>query len=423
MIALRGTLYRPPGQVGRGLWRLLWASALPVAFLLAPSLQFLPNADTAMPTSSRLTAAPAERLPEEKAEAKPEQKRRAEDETPRAEIPPGKLRNKTGVDADEAMLWALLPGGGQFALGNYEAGISQAVLFLTAVGLTRHYTHSPDYIPDKERAVEFDTLNIYLAQELQRRELLYRDLPVFNETPYDRLLRMTRDGRTVEINPLLEYGPYDRLSVATVNAEMAAQTAQHVLLYSVYSTYRDLGRAPGPEDGYFDLASSPFRFKYISDPYIFLPILLLLASSAGDSGGGRTTLVPPGMKSGHGDLYANVVSFNAGVSEEAFFRGVLNTSFSRSFGPMTGGFLSGLIFGLAHYDGSISSVGFPTLAGFYFAYVSFLNGYDIRPGIALHFWWDVIVISLEVRQWKEDRRVGLKPQEVHYMPTLFQYRF
>ena len=339
-------------------------------------------------------------------------------------IPAGKVRNQTAVGADEAMLWSLLPGGGQIALGNYQTGISQAVLFASAMGMARHYVSSPDYIRAADRSVEFDPVQIYVAQELQRRDLLYRDLPIFNETPYDRLARMTRDGRTVEINPLIEYGGYDRLSVATVNADMAGQTAQHVLFYSVYSTYRDVGRAPGQEEDYFDLASSPFRPQYLTDPHVFVPLLILLASAAADSGsGGRTTLVPPGMKSGQGDLYTGVISFNAGVSEEAFFRGVLNTSFSRRWGPTGGGALSGVLFGLAHYDGTAGSVGFPTLAGFYFAYIHFLNGYDIRPGIALHFWWDVIVIALEVKRWKEDRRVGLNQQQVHYMPTLFQYRF
>ncbi len=328
------------------------------------------------------------------------------------------------MSADDAMLWSILPGGGQIALGNYQAGIAQALLFLSAGGMARHFVSQPDYIKGADRAVEFDIFQIYLSNEMQRRNLLYRDIPVFNETPYERILRMTRDGRLTEINPLLEYGPYDRLSVSTVNAELAAQSAQHVLLYSVYSTYRDLGRAPAHESGYFDLASSPFRPQYLIDPHVFLPLLILAASAAASpSSGGRVTLVPPGMKSGHGDLYTGVISFNAGVSEEAFFRGFLNTSFSRSMGPLLGGLLSGVLFGAAHFDGTLASVSFPTVAGFYFAYLHYTNGFDIRPGIALHFWWDVIVIALEVRNWKEDRRVSLNQQQVHFMPTLFQYRF
>lgn len=337
---------------------------------------------------------------------------------------PQQLPSSTGgSDSDTAMLLAMIPGMGQLYLGNVEAGLTQAVLFGSFLGLAKHYTRQPDYIKAEDRSVEFDPFQIYLAQELHRRNFLHQELPVFNETAFHRTMRMTKDGRTVEINPLLEYGPYDRTSVATVNAEMAGQTAQHVLFYSIYSTYRDLGHAPNHEDGYVDLGLAPFRYQYLSDPMVFLPLAVLAISAATDRSVGRRTLVPPGMKSGQGDLYTGVISFNAGVSEEAFFRGVLNTSFTRSMGPVGGGALSGLIFGLAHYDGSPASITFPTLAGFYFAYLHYLNGFDIRPGIALHVWWDVIVIALEVKQWKEDRRASIKPNEVHYMPTLFQYRF
>jgi len=332
----------------------------------------------------------------------------------------------------KAALWGIFPGAGQIYLGNYTAGVTQSLLFLSTLGMTGHYVRKNDYIPYEDRTISFDLMDSYFAQMLIDTGYTYYDIPIFTETPAHRLVRMWKEKKLAELNPLLEYGEYSRLNYTSSNADLASQTMMHVMFYSIYSAYRDGkgARAANPNETFFDLMSAPFRPKYFLDPFVLSPLLLLAGAAAASphSNWGRI-LTSPGMKqSGHLAFYTFATSLNAGVGEEAFFRGFMNDSLAHSFrdsvipGPVLAALVSGTLFGAAHL-GSYDNVLPQTLMGYYLAFLQHRNGYDIRPGIALHFWWDMIIFGFEYMAYKEDRNVDRGQREVYLMPTLFQFRF
>lgn len=83
------------------------------------------------------------------------------------------------------------------------------------------------------------------------------------------------------------------------------------------------------------------------------------------------------------------IALLAPVVEEMFFRGVLFPGFSKRFGLIIGGFLSALLFAIAHVDPHLYGRIF--LSGILFAFLYFKTR-SIWPGIACHF----IVNSLAV---------------------------
>ncbi|HKJ87843.1 MAG TPA: CPBP family intramembrane glutamic endopeptidase, partial [Gammaproteobacteria bacterium] len=79
------------------------------------------------------------------------------------------------------------------------------------------------------------------------------------------------------------------------------------------------------------------------------------------------------------------------VGEEAFFRGVVNDTTSRSWGPWVGVPVSAAVFGLAHSGRSgTASVAGASLYGLYLGALHVRNGYHLGEGVALHFWWDFL---------------------------------
>ncbi|MEJ5273027.1 MAG: hypothetical protein WH035_02755, partial [Spirochaetota bacterium] len=161
---------------------------------------------------------------------------------------------------------------------------------------------------------------------------LYKEIPLISESQYDRIHRLIQYKKLIEINPLIEYGSYQRETYATTGELLLSQSAQHVLFYSVYSSYRDAGAIKPPtqnQETYFDLAFAPFQPKYLFNPYFLIPIGALLVFTGYETmhppKNPDWTLLYPGMKrSGYMGFYVTTISFNAGVSEEAFFRGFLN---------------------------------------------------------------------------------------------------
>lgn len=332
---------------------------------------------------------------------------------------------RSGKSAYRAALLGIIPGAGQIYLGNYAAGITQAALFGSFLTLDKSYTSRWDYILPEERGVEFDPMLAVLADELDRRGFLYLDYPLFSEARLERTLRMIRGQKLYERNPLFEYGPYNRFNFTSANSDLASQSALHVMFYSIYSSYRD-GGAYGPyrNENFGTLLAAPFRPKYLTQPDVFLPLLLLLGGGAAlGPKAYPVTLVSPGMKNGgHLAFYITGTSLNAAVGEEAFFRGYLNHTMTGSLGPTWGAIASGTIFGAAHYPMTSTPV-VQTALGIYLGFMHQRHGFDMGPGIALHFWWDIIALGLEFQRAIEDPNVDQGVAQVHYMPTLFQFRF
>lgn len=342
-----------------------------------------------------------------------------------------------------AALLGIVPGVGQAYVGNYYTGATQAGFFLSTYNLERYYRSQPDYINYKDRDVKFDLNDAVVGYTFQKNGWVYNDLPLkatvqnndqyqnmsfalFSETRYDRDLRLWKERQLAEENTFVKYGNYSRTSRNTVNADMLNNPVLSTMMYSVYSAYRDaggLGEARKSET-LAQIAFAPFNPDILKKPEVFIPITLFAAYFAAFSKTGDPILLPSSVKR-DGSLYMQsfVDGISPAIGEEAFFRGYLNHSLSSNYGPVAGVGTSSLLFMLAHEGNSDAREGRPArfLAGVYLGWIHYKNGYDIRPGSAVHFWNNFLIGLASMSQYKADPNYNKGQRDVFFMPIQFTF--
>jgi membrane protease YdiL (CAAX protease family) len=186
-------------------------------------------------------------------------------------------------------------------------------------------------------------------------------------------------------------------------------------MYNTFYHYQQASLAPSQAErqkeyeqplytgSFTDTLAAPFRWKNLSTPWTFVPILLAggmlvnnylsdpiparnYHSSWGDEG---KFILAEGM----------TVPFGSGFSEEALFRGFVQ----REFHHYTGSFgaalvLQSLLFTSVH-PSTYQPVAF--VGGLYFGYVTHVFDGNIEPAIASHFWIDFISATLLYFQFRK----------------------
>jgi len=189
--------------------------------------------------------------------------------------------------------------------------------------------------------------------------------------------------------------------------------AQQIYVTGLYAGIRDLrlrAKDPGwpPQDpsSTTRLVTAPFRPSVLKSPWVW--------GAMGVGGGLNYVLArnAPGRRA-YADLrrmrylggsfgregalaaytaYWIPISLGAGVSEEALFRGLIQTDFERHWGPRSGLWAASALFGAAHAfpidDDSLARVAFATVGGLYFGGLFQREGYRLAKPIAAHFWFD-----------------------------------
>lgn len=347
-----------------------------------------------------------------------------------------------------AALLGFFPGLGQAYLGNIPAAGVQAGLFLGITGARSEFASRPDYIEYDNREVKFDYKDALFGYYAQRNGLVYNDdptgallkkggfpedknIPYPPETKFGRDLRLLKEGQLGELNPYLKYGDYTRTSRNTVYADMLSNPMLSVMFYSIYSSYRDAGGL-GEEkkkETFADIAYAPFNIDVLKKPLVFIPILAIAALtglSESTPDGSNPILGPKSVKTdGSLHLSAFVGGISPAIGEEAFFRGYLNENMIRRYGNVPGIGLSSLFFMLAHEGNNDASDGRVSrfLAGAYLGYLHSISGFDIRPGSAVHFWYNFILGLAEISRYKADENYSKSQKEVYYMPLQYSLRF
>jgi membrane protease YdiL (CAAX protease family) len=59
------------------------------------------------------------------------------------------------------------------------------------------------------------------------------------------------------------------------------------------------------------------------------------------------------------------------------------------------------------------------LGGVYLGYIHMKHGYDIRPSIAAHFWWNFIIGISQIAKYKSDPNYDKSQREVFFMPISY----
>jgi membrane protease YdiL (CAAX protease family) len=107
-------------------------------------------------------------------------------------------------------------------------------------------------------------------------------------------------------------------------------------------------------------------------------------------------------------LYTLGISFNAGVTEEAVFRGYLLPMLTQSWGSRfhLANTTQALLFGSAHYskENGMSAVIGASAFGLYAGWLTRRNAWSVREAAFIHFWWDVIALPVALLTQEESAR-------------------
>lgn len=328
-----------------------------------------------------------------------------------------------------ASLLGIIPGLGHAYLGDYKSMGAHLGAFSLFFSVGSAYASKPDYISPENRQVRFDLYDAIFGYFFQKNGYVYTDLPLFSETKFDRNLRLFQERQLAEVNTFMKYGPYTRSSRSTLISDAMGNPILSTTLYSIYSSYRDAGGLGEykKSESILDLAYSPFNPRVLKSPLVLAPILVLAGLFALEPKDPNNPILIQRSTKRDGTLYA--VSFINGMSpaigEEAFFRGYLNHNLSMAFGPYWGIGISGFIFMLAHEGNSDAEEGrlARLLAGWYLGMLHVLAGYDIRPSVALHFWWNFLIGLSQIQKYKADPNWNKTQQEVFYMPIQYTFTF
>ena len=176
------------------------------------------------------------------------------------------------------------------------------------------------------------------------------------------------------------------------------------------------------EESIGELAMAPFQFRFLKRQSTWIPLAMAGALSALDLSRSDKSLEKGGLKRSFGPedaLFASATSYNAGLWEEAVFRGWLMPVVREYYGSDLVANLSvAALFSLAHISAE-NPIPWPQFAlGYYLGQVTLDNSWSIAEAIFVHAWWDVIVISaaysLEKTTGRSRPMVMLPPLQIYF---------
>lgn len=157
--------------------------------------------------------------------------------------------------------------------------------------------------------------------------------------------------------------------------------------------YRFLGP---PRESARDLLVAPFRFDHLLRPTTLVPlglvgtfIPLMIHKYRKNHKGADWTLSADDFG------FGGAMSYNAGVTEEAAFRGWLYPVAYQYMGEnfWLANSAQSLVFAGLHYDRDNLPLPLPQLLmGFYLGWVTKRNNWSLSESIFIHSWWDMILL-------------------------------
>lgn len=182
---------------------------------------------------------------------------------------------------------------------------------------------------------------------------------------------------------------------------------QDVGFLSAYDVYRhrlqdELG-VPTSHSSVSDLLAAPVHLEKLARPTVLVPLAILAAASiysvrhdlSAGNNGGRALRAFEGYRATDA-FTTGGLSYLAGTSEEAFFRGFVMSYLQHrwDWNPLLANALQGALFSLAHgvSDGA-AGVAARAGLGWYLGWLALRRDYDLTDAVFIHAWWDVIAFT------------------------------
>lgn len=179
--------------------------------------------------------------------------------------------------------------------------------------------------------------------------------------------------------------------------------------YGLYSSYRDVKNYNGrefcnyymPQDSFGDLTYASFNPKILKKPEVWGGVLGALVTGFAVSYFSQLHCdIPPSFSSSPN--ITPLRAFPTGISEEALFRGYLQSALIECTNPVAGIIGSSLLFGAAHIPNAqllpehararyyACSIPFISAFGAYFGYLTYKN-HSLKEAVAVHSWYDFVL--------------------------------
>ena len=206
----------------------------------------------------------------------------------------------------------------------------------------------------------------------------------------------------------------DDISARDELGAWAVQLGQDAGLLSAYDSFHRSLPALQAQGKYTFLArhdstaallKAPFEVSFLKRKSSYIPAALVLAAvvaarAVGPGEGREFAPVHP-----HDGLFALGLSYNAGVAEEALFRGYMMPVFRQHLGQraLPANALQSAFFAAAHGTLDPARLGFLFVSGLYDGHLVNRNKGSVRQTVFNHFVWDVLAVTGTLLTRERDR--------------------
>lgn len=206
----------------------------------------------------------------------------------------------------------------------------------------------------------------------------------------------------------------DRIRRSFLGAQMV-QTAGSISAFHSFRSAVESRRAQG-EYGFLklkedaaDLMKAPFRFEFLARTTTWAVLGIELLGLAVDLNNYKGALQFTSGDAGYTAAY----SYQAGVGEEAMFRGWMMPYLTNGgWSPWASNLMTATTFALAHVSPGNPAPWPQFLLGYYLGQVAIWNEWSIQESIFIHAWWDVLAIGAS---WAV---AGPQKEKAIYLPLL-----
>lgn len=177
--------------------------------------------------------------------------------------------------------------------------------------------------------------------------------------------------------------------IRSISAYHAFRTA--VATRRPYGSFTFLAKEETPSD----IALAPFQFEYLTRMSTIIPLGIIATYAMYVTGSNfdddkeyeKDSLTRSDL------FYSGAISYNAGVHEEAWFRGWFMPIFMEwTESELWSNTITAVIFALAHLNDQ-NQRPWPQLAlGWHLGYVTQKNNWTLSESIFIHAWWDVFAL-------------------------------
>lgn len=290
----------------------------------------------------------------------------------------------------------VVPGGGQFLLGNYGSAALELTLegstFGVGYAMSRLDPMTLDGVPE-----DLPIRGTSTVYNTKSRLVCVR----FNSTTKkcDRFANRNYNAPT-DVRDETERD-FAKPIVASILQEFGIK--YHMV--NVFNAYREAATVDGKiTDPWIDprptseMFKDPFRLDTLSSPWVYAPIAGVLGISIydyfaqGKAGIDPLSRMNTASNALFGFNYIFMQPFGSGAPEEMFFRGFVQNEFYHLVeSPYFSVPMQTALFALAHRDsGRVGAA----ISGLYLGTLAHKNGGNLAESIAVHF-WSVVILGIE----------------------------